>query len=98
MNSNVAGMGKVAVLMGGWSAEREVSLMSGAGVLAALRAGGVDAHAFDPAERPLSDLTAAGFSRCFNATYRDYMDRFRYYADARGTDLTLWIRYSFGKR
>ena len=33
-----------------------------------------------------------------NATYRDYMDRFRYYADARGTDLTLWIRYSFGKR
>ncbi|MBK8498117.1 MAG: TonB-dependent receptor [Flavobacteriales bacterium] len=34
----------------------------------------------------------------FNTTYRDYMDRFRYYADARGTDLTLWIRYSFGKR
>ncbi len=33
-----------------------------------------------------------------NTTYRDYMDRFRYYADARGTDLTLWIRYSFGKR
>lgn len=32
-----------------------------------------------------------------NTTYRDYMDRFRYYADARGTDLTLWIRYSFGK-
>ena len=69
MNSNVAGMGKVAVLMGGWSAEREVSLMSGAGVLAALRAGGVDAHAFDPAERPLSDLTAAGFSRCFIALH-----------------------------
>ncbi len=34
----------------------------------------------------------------FNTTYRDYMDRFRYYADARGTDLTLWITYSFGKR
>jgi len=33
-----------------------------------------------------------------NITYRDYMDRFRYYADARGTDLTLWITYSFGKR
>ena len=33
-----------------------------------------------------------------NTTYRDYMDRFRYYADARGTDLTLWITYSFGKR
>lgn len=34
----------------------------------------------------------------FNTTYRDYMDRFRYYADARGKDLTLWLRYSFGKR
>jgi len=34
----------------------------------------------------------------FNTTYRDYIDRFRYYADARGTDLTLWITYSFGKR
>ena len=41
--------GKVAVLMGGQSAEREVSLMSGAGVLAALRSRGVDAHAFDQA-------------------------------------------------
>ena len=43
--------GKVAVLMGGRSAEREVSLMSGAGVLKALQGQGVDAHAFDPAER-----------------------------------------------
>ena len=42
-------LGKVAVLMGGRSAEREVSLMSGNGVLAALRSKGVDAHAFDPA-------------------------------------------------
>ncbi len=32
-----------------------------------------------------------------NTTYRDYMDRFRYYADARGIDLTIWIRYSFGR-
>jgi iron complex outermembrane receptor protein len=32
-----------------------------------------------------------------NTTYRDYMDRFRYYADARGADLTIWIRYNFGK-
>jgi len=45
--------GKVAVLFGGSSAEREVSLMSGAGVLQALRSRGVDAHAFDPAERDL---------------------------------------------
>ena len=48
--------GKVAVLMGGKSAEREVSLMSGQGVLAALRARGVDAHAFDPAEQPMDEL------------------------------------------
>ena len=48
--------GKVAVLMGGASAEREVSLMSGSGVLKALLSQGVDAHAFDPAERVLSDL------------------------------------------
>ncbi|HYP82201.1 D-alanine--D-alanine ligase [Variovorax sp.] len=57
--------GKVAVLMGGSSAEREVSLMSGAGVLGALRARGVDAHAFDPSERDLCDLRRDGFARCF---------------------------------
>ena len=45
--------GKVAVMMGGSSAEREISLMSGNGVLNALRSRGVDAHAFDPAEQPL---------------------------------------------
>lgn len=61
--------GKVAVLMGGASAEREVSLMSGAGVLAALRARGVDAHAFDPAERDLAELKAGGFERCFIALH-----------------------------
>jgi iron complex outermembrane receptor protein len=33
----------------------------------------------------------------FNVAYRDYLDRFRYYADARGIDLTCWARYSFGK-
>ncbi|MGZ5155607.1 MAG: D-alanine--D-alanine ligase, partial [Caldimonas sp.] len=48
---DVAALGKVAVLMGGTSAEREISLMSGSGVLAALRSQGVDAHSFDPAER-----------------------------------------------
>ena len=57
--------GKVAVLMGGDSAEREVSLMSGAGVLAALRSRGVDAHAFDPAEHDMSDFKQGGFARCF---------------------------------
>ena len=62
-------LGKVAVLMGGQSAEREVSLMSGTGVLQALRSRGVDAHAFDPAERDLADLRREGFSRCFIALH-----------------------------
>lgn len=60
---------KVAVLMGGKSAEREVSLMSGTGVLKALRAKGIDAHAFDPAERDLADLRREGFARCFIALH-----------------------------
>ena len=61
--------GKVAVLMGGASAEREVSLMSGSGVLQALRSRGVDAHAFDPAERDLVELKREGFSVCFIALH-----------------------------
>jgi D-alanine-D-alanine ligase len=61
--------GKVAVLFGGASAEREVSLMSGAGVLKALLDRGVDAHAFDPAERDLGDLKREGFARCFIALH-----------------------------
>ena len=69
MASQVRELGKVAVLMGGASAERDISLMSGAGVLAALRAQGVDAHAFDPAERPLSELNSEGFARCFIALH-----------------------------
>ena len=48
--------GKVAVLLGGKSGEREVSLKSGLAVLAALQAQGIDAEAFDPATRPLHDL------------------------------------------
>ncbi|KAF1048952.1 D-alanine--D-alanine ligase [Xylophilus sp.] len=60
-----ASLGKVAVLLGGTSAEREVSLLSGTGVLAALRARGVDAHAFDPAERRLEALKDEGFDRAF---------------------------------
>jgi D-alanine-D-alanine ligase len=63
------GFGKVAVLLGGKSAEREVSLMSGSGVLKALRSKGVDAHAFDPAERDLFDLKREGFARCFIALH-----------------------------
>ena len=66
---NPASLGKVAVLMGGKSAEREVSLMSGAGVLAALLSKGVDAQAFDPAERDLGDLQRQGFARCFIALH-----------------------------
>jgi D-alanine-D-alanine ligase len=61
--------GKVAVLMGGESAEREVSLMSGSGVLKALQSRGVEAYAFDPAERDLSELKRQGFQRCFIALH-----------------------------
>ena len=61
--------GKVAVLMGGKSAEREISLMSGNGVLKALRSKGVDAHAFDPAQRDVFDLKREGFARCFIALH-----------------------------
>jgi D-alanine-D-alanine ligase len=59
----------VAVLFGGTSAEREVSLMSGRAVLAALLAAGVDAHAFDPAERDLHTLKEEGFDRVFIALH-----------------------------
>jgi D-alanine-D-alanine ligase len=65
----VPDFGKVAVLLGGTSAEREVSLMSGSGVLAALRSRGVDAHAFDPAERDLAELERDGFARAFIALH-----------------------------
>ncbi|HEX5338343.1 MAG TPA: D-alanine--D-alanine ligase, partial [Gallionella sp.] len=61
--------GKVAVLFGGRSAEREVSLKSGAAVLAALQRSGVDAHAFDPAERNLQELVDEGFQRAFIALH-----------------------------
>ena len=68
-NFDVKTLGKVAVLMGGDSAEREVSLMSGSGVLQALRSRGVDAHAFDPAQNNLSDLKRDGYARCFIALH-----------------------------
>ena len=69
MSQNTSKFGKVAVLMGGYSSEREVSLMSGQGVLQALTSRGVDAHAFDPAERDISQLKAQGFDRCFIALH-----------------------------
>ena len=55
--------------MGGRSAEREISLMSGNGVLGALRATGVDAHPFDPAQRDLFDLKREEYARCFLALH-----------------------------
>ncbi|KVW68245.1 D-alanine--D-alanine ligase [Burkholderia ubonensis] len=64
--------GKVAVLLGGVSAEREVSLNSGRLVLQGLRDAGIDAHPFDPAERPLAALKDEGFVRAFNALHGGY--------------------------
>ena len=69
MSIDVKALGKVAVLMGGSSAERQISLMSGTGVLAALQSQGVDAHAFDPAERELVELKRDAFARCFIALH-----------------------------
>jgi D-alanine-D-alanine ligase len=71
MNSaiDVKALGKCAVLMGGDSAEREVSLMSGSGVLHALKSQGVDAYAFDPSTRDLVDLKREGFARVFIALH-----------------------------
>ena len=69
MNVDVKSFGKVAVLFGGSSAEREISIMSGTGVLAALQSQGVDAYAFDPAECDLSELKRDGAARCFIALH-----------------------------
>lgn len=66
---DVKTFGKVGVLLGGRSAEREVSLMSGAGVLAALQSKGVDAHGFDTGERSLAELAAEKFDRVFIALH-----------------------------
>lgn len=65
----MSGFGKVGVLLGGLSAERDISLMSGNGVLKALRTKSVDAHPFDPAERSLGDLADEGFDRVFIALH-----------------------------
>lgn len=66
------GLGRVGVLYGGRSAEREVSLMSGAGVHEALRSVGVDAHLFDTGLRSFGELEAAGFDRVFIALHGRY--------------------------
>lgn len=63
---------KVAVLMGGRSAERDISLMSGEGVLKALLSKGVNAHAFDPANQAMDQLKQQGFSHAFIALHGRY--------------------------
>jgi D-alanine-D-alanine ligase len=63
---------KVAVLMGGRSAEREVSLMSGSGVLQALQSRGVNASAFDPAEHSMDALKTQGYTHAFVALHGRY--------------------------
>jgi D-alanine-D-alanine ligase len=70
--TRASAFGKVAVLLGGRSAEREISLMSGNAVLQALREAGVDAHPFDPAQRDLHALRDEGFDRVFIALHGRY--------------------------
>ena len=69
---NSKALGKVGVVFGGRSAERDISIMSGTGVLNALRARGVDAHPFDPAERSIAELAAEKFDRVFIALHGRY--------------------------
>jgi D-alanine-D-alanine ligase len=66
---NPRDFGKVAVLLGGKSSEREISLLSGNAVLQALQSRGVDAHAFDPAMHPFADLQRERFARVFIALH-----------------------------
>jgi D-alanine-D-alanine ligase len=67
--NNAADFGKTAVLYGGDSSERDISLLSGNAVLAALKRRGVDAHGFDPKERPLQELVSEGFARAWNVLH-----------------------------
>ena len=67
--SDARDFGRVAVMLGGLSAEREVSLDTGGAVLAALQSRGVDAHPWDPAENSISDFAAAGFDRVWIALH-----------------------------
>jgi len=82
--------GKVAVLLGGPSAEREVSLMSGTAVVGALRDRGVDAHPFDPAERDVWELRSDGYARVFNALH----GRFGEDGTVQGALETLGVPYT----
>jgi D-alanine-D-alanine ligase len=66
---SAAEFGKVAVLLGGDSTEREISLLSGNAVLAALLRRGVNAHAFDPKDRPVQNLVSEGFDRVWIALH-----------------------------
>lgn len=72
VDTEIENLGKVGVLFGGRSAEREVSLMSGTGVLNALKNLGVDAHGFDPAEHGLAALADEKFDRVFIALHGRY--------------------------
>jgi D-alanine-D-alanine ligase len=67
--SFAADFGKTAVLLGGDSSEREISLLSGHAVLAALKRRGVDAHAFDPLNQPIQALRSEGFDRVWIALH-----------------------------
>ncbi len=69
MSTAATDLGKVGVLYGGRSAERDVSLMSGEGVHRALSSQGIDAHLFDTGERSLADLAAQNFDRVFIALH-----------------------------
>ncbi len=64
--------GKVAVLLGGRSAEREISLQSGNAVLNALQRRGVDAHPFDPAKQPMEEILRQGFNMVYIALHGRY--------------------------
>ena len=72
MSDIITNFGKVGVLYGGRSAERDVSIMSGTGVLQALKSRGIDAHGFDPAERSLAELAAEQFDCVFIALHGRY--------------------------
>jgi D-alanine-D-alanine ligase len=67
--NSTAEFGKVAVLLGGDSSEREISLLSGNAVLAALKRRGVNAEGFDPGERPIQELVSDGFDRAWIALH-----------------------------
>lgn len=69
---STSSFGKVAVLLGGRSAEREISLQSGNAVLKALRRRGVDAHPFDPVDQPMEEILKQGFNVAYIALHGRY--------------------------